>query len=256
MWHQPFVSNWRPTSSNPILTQRTPWETGTRPLLIKIAPKNKQIAQVRFHFWARILVPFWAPNVFFSTWASLTYYATTCPWHSPLPAYAASSAWTASLSGSKNGARNWRREASSNSCLLCSSFHLESRLAEFKHTSAIISGDPYYYLQIQWYKARNLKAALWANTSVCSWHWQLHSKPSKLCFPCPNGWQLTGQAGAFHVGRDLCPGSNGVSLSWQTYHFDRHRLCAHKPVWSWRIGAHDTKLCGAGHRCGATFHSG
>ena len=57
MWHQPFVSNWRPTSSNPILTQRTPWETGTRPLLIKIAPKNKQIAQVRFHFWARILVP-------------------------------------------------------------------------------------------------------------------------------------------------------------------------------------------------------
>ena len=66
MWHQPFVSNWRPTSSNPILTQRTPWETGTRPLLIKIAPKNKQIAQVRFHFWARILVPFWAPNVFFS----------------------------------------------------------------------------------------------------------------------------------------------------------------------------------------------
>ena len=57
MWHQPFVSNWRPTSSNPILTQRTPWETGTRPLLVKIAAKNKQIAQVRFHFWARILVP-------------------------------------------------------------------------------------------------------------------------------------------------------------------------------------------------------
>ena len=78
-------------------------------------------------------------------WASLTYYATTCPWHSPLPAYAASSAWTASLSSSKNGARNWRREASSNSCLLCSSFHLESRLAEFKHASAIISGDPYYF---------------------------------------------------------------------------------------------------------------
>ena len=49
----------------------------------------------------------------------------------------------------KNGARNWRREASS-SCLLCSSFHLESRLAEFKHTSAIISGDPYYYFQIQY----------------------------------------------------------------------------------------------------------
>ena len=79
-------------------------------------------------------------------WASLTYHATTCSWHSPLPAYAASSAWIASLSGSKNGARNWRREASSNSCLLCSSFHLESRLAEFKHTSAIISGD--YHLQI------------------------------------------------------------------------------------------------------------
>ena len=199
MWQQPFVSNWRPTSSNPILTQRTPWETGTRPLLIKIAPKNKQIAQVRFHFWARILVPILGTKCFLfysnapknrspkqepekgqksAHWRQQFSGGLqrplldgagnpTCPWRGIFHEHpwhitqqfalgilhsrptAASSPWTASLSGSKNGARSWRREASSNSCLLCSSFHLESRrLAEFKHTSAIISGDPYYFF---WY---------------------------------------------------------------------------------------------------------
>ena len=66
MWHQPFVSNWRPTSSNPILTQRTPWETGTRPLLIKITPKTNKLLRFGSTFGPGFWFPFWTPNVFFS----------------------------------------------------------------------------------------------------------------------------------------------------------------------------------------------
>ena len=137
---------WAPNVFFSILTPQKPApKTGTR----KSAKKRPLAPAIFGRFTA---ASSWQhresnmPLTWHLPWASLTYYATTCSWHSPLPAYAASSAWTASLSGSKNGARNWRREASSNSCLLCSSFHLESRLAEFKHTSAIISGD--YHLQI------------------------------------------------------------------------------------------------------------
>ena len=67
MWRQPFVSNWRPVSSNPILTQRTPMGDWNAAFAHQnCTKKTNKLPRFGSTFGPGFWFPFWAPNVFFS----------------------------------------------------------------------------------------------------------------------------------------------------------------------------------------------